>query len=389
MRLPLNERTQSISEWRAALTGPGSEKPAEPGPDDTIIGPVPDMQPDATPANPSESGAGLPGPPERHRSGRLLIWGTLAILATAIGTTSLLREGRKPPAPPGSSSPGSREDASIPPPSPANAPQGRETDHDLGSPHAGETTVEPEQSEHSSPPPEAAVPETVPPRTAVNPGDISLGIAEALGGLECAFVEPALTTDARVILSGFVASDGDRDKVSRAIAEIAGISGVDTRQLSVFPPPFCRLISTLERATPADLASLHGVTIELNKPEHQYHEGEQLKVTVAASRLRAGYLYVDYLDSAGTVVHLLPSEEPKGNAVSPGQQLILGPYDIVPPHGRSLVTAIWVPHRLFDEMRPDEESLSDYLPALGAALNSIRAGGDPVVSRFEFLTTHK
>ena len=108
-------------------------------------------------------------------------------------------------------------------------------------------------------------------------------------------------------------------------------------------------------------------------------------VTTTAVSAFDGYLYVDYIDSDGSVVHLLPSPRRIDNFLLPGQEVVLGAldatdasgdfvYEIQPPLGPGMVIAIASRHRLWEvPHRPHVETTGDYAPALQAALQVLRS----------------
>jgi len=143
------------------------------------------------------------------------------------------------------------------------------------------------------------------------------------------------------------------------------------------------------------------VVLDTGKPGRTYREGEYLVVQATASRAFDGYLYVDYLDSAGSLVHTLPSPVKPNNRVRAGQRLTLGVegdrevpnerrYEIVPPHGRSLIIALATRQPLFDQERPEVESAADYLQALQSSLDRVAAQGRAadVAPGYLFFSTH-
>ena len=92
------------------------------------------------------------------------------------------------------------------------------------------------------------------------------------------------------------------------------------------------------------------------------------------------------LDAEGTVVHLLPSPQHPGNAVSAGEQVVIGTekhlagpgdrlYQIAPPYGTNMVVAISSRQPLFTQPRREVEQASEYFFALGNELRQPWANG--------------
>ena len=164
--------------------------------------------------------------------------------------------------------------------------------------------------------------------------------------------------------------------------------------LAVYPDTFCQVIGLLTAFQSREPTGPDAVTLETNQPDLDFTEGEMLVIYATASAAFSGYLYVDFFDTAGDVVHMLPSPIASDHAVSAGQQLTLGGqpcpecYEISPPHGRNMVIAISSSAPLFDEIRPEVESSNDYLPELRAGLERLHAEGGEIISTFEYITTH-
>ena len=100
-----------------------------------------------------------------------------------------------------------------------------------------------------------------------------------------------------------------------------------------------------------------------------------------------GYLYVDYIDNGGDVVHLFPTPRRPDNRVRAGEQVTLGVpksraepgerfYVIGPPFGPNMILVTSSPVPLFDRQRAEAEKAADYVPALDAAMAAARGRGD-------------
>jgi serine/threonine protein kinase len=221
------------------------------------------------------------------------------------------------------------------------------------------------------------------------------------GSYECAHITASLNEQRRVVLSGYVSNSSDLQRLQDEVAAIQGVASV-RNDSAVYPRPFCEVIGLLAGDQSPDIPPEDAVKITMNKPSRSYGEGEYLVITAMASKAFDGYLYIDYLDSTNTVVHMLPTSMRPDNAVRAGQVLVIGTdkpgaqsheqaYQVLPPHGRSMVIAISSRMPLFDGVRQDVESGADYLAVLGAALSRQAANGKSsnVISTFEFITTHK
>ena len=228
-----------------------------------------------------------------------------------------------------------------------------------------------------------------------DPVAITAEVDQALTALDCAVLRSTVAPDRRVFVSGYVASAADVGRVQTVLRDIPRIEGV-VADVKVLERPFCELLDVVERHAPPAGATDRGPGIKLNRASASYREGEFLVVEATAGQAFDGYLYVDYIDSAGALVHMLPSPARRNNAVRAGQRTVIGTdaghgagttrqYEIVPPHGRGMIIAVQSRRPLFERERPEEESVAVYLPALKGMLE--RAGATDVLASSVFLTT--
>jgi hypothetical protein len=228
--------------------------------------------------------------------------------------------------------------------------------------------------------------------TDIGKTEIRARIRQAAGRLECARVRSDITSDGRVFLRGYVSIQGDLALLRDRVSAIKGVREIADDSLHVYPAPLCKVIGILndyqmEKVTPRD-----AVTVWTNKPNADFKEDERIIVYA-----RASSAFPDYLDSAGEVVHMLPSAIASSNSVQAGQQLTLGGgpcpancYVASPPHGRNVVVALSTSSPLVSVgLRPEVESLDDYLPFLRAALKRLRSEGGKLISGYGYITTHE
>jgi serine/threonine protein kinase len=204
-------------------------------------------------------------------------------------------------------------------------------------------------------------------------------VQDILATLACADVIARLSADRHLTISGFASSTKEIQQVRHKLSSVEGIASV-TDELVVHSWPFCEMLKLLQQYKTSNYSLTVGTQLEINKPNGRYSEGEFLVVNAIAGQSFDGYLYIDYLDHEGTVVHMLPTPDRENNAVRAGQKIVVGAeehqtpvashYKIGPPHGSNLLVAIASEQALFDAPRPQMESARDYFAALGAALQS-------------------
>jgi type IV/VI secretion system ImpK/VasF family protein len=202
-------------------------------------------------------------------------------------------------------------------------------------------------------------------------------IALLLESLDCARVGVA-RADGAVQLSGHVASAADRERLVRSVEALDGVASV-AATLEVIPWPFCEMVAVVE----AHAGGSGGPTITVNREDRTYSPGEFLVAEVTAPGGFDGYLYVDYLDADGEVLHLLPEPLTPDNIVHAGETVTVGSDAVRPrpnerqwavarPLGRKMIVAIAAPIPLFDDFRPVDETVADYLPDLADRLTALR-----------------
>lgn len=203
-------------------------------------------------------------------------------------------------------------------------------------------------------------------------------VSRAVAEFGCADLSATLSSEQKVYVEGRVSSTRDLRALESRLGAIEHVKGVVPR-VEVLERPFCDVVDLLGPFGLSAKAARKGPAITVNSPTLSFREGDLLVVEVTAGREDRGYLYVDYLDSGGSFVHMLPSPSQSMNAVAPGQRVVLGSastgapagaqqYEIAPPHGRGMIVAMVSRRPLFTGPRPEVESADDYLAALDAAL---------------------
>ena len=128
-------------------------------------------------------------------------------------------------------------------------------------------------------------------------------------------------------------------------------------------------------------------SLALSPTSDAAHLGEPLVVDVRTPSFD-GYVYVDYFDSQGEVLHLFPNDQDRLNFRPAQNHLILGK----PPFarcwvlggitGEQLVTLIAAVDPLFPDPRPEIEDARTYLPSLSRAVDTLSPGNGTAALRF-------
>ena len=217
-------------------------------------------------------------------------------------------------------------------------------------------------------------------------------LTQALSGFDCASLSATLSKDMKITVSGYVASDVDLKRLGEKLASFNRVTEIVNRA-TVAGRPACDVLELLHQKTAAraDLPTLPVVRPYQHGPV--FAADEKLVVEAEATTLYDGYLYVDFVQHDGTVLHMMPGPDRTTNAVKAGERVLLGhgprEYTIAPPYGNELLVVISSPTPLFEKPRPQTEKAEGYLAELRRALDTAetQTGGAQVVSNFLFITT--
>ncbi|MBV8652899.1 MAG: DUF4384 domain-containing protein [Alphaproteobacteria bacterium] len=285
------------------------------------------------------------------------------------------------------------EPAVPPPPVPPPAPVASTSPPPAAPAPASPTPAPPAPAAAAAPTQTAALPIAPKLRDETN-----ASLQHLFAGFQCADLTADVSDDLRVDVAGFVGQQADLDKLHNALHGMEHVKlGTDTVAVYTFPHcAFVKLLRETASAAPAAAAP----RLDFNKPSRVYKNGDKLTVKATEGKQRDGYLYVDYIDNGGTVVHIFPTPLRKNNFVKAGQQVSIGTtdpnakgdervYEISEPFGPNLIIAISSPKPLF-ETHPDEAEPADqYLRSLQARLTAMAAtpAGKEMSSTYNLIDT--
>lgn len=112
--------------------------------------------------------------------------------------------------------------------------------------------------------------------------------------------------------------------------------------------------------------------------EAVYIEGDKLVLRIQSEI--SAYLLVDYYQSDGNVVHLLPNSVDR-NVVEAGKAFVIGKspegyqFVVTPPFGQELLTVIASPRPLEADIKRNIEPASVYLARLTQSLRRLKTKG--------------
>lgn len=230
----------------------------------------------------------------------------------------------------------------------------------------------------------------------MQPGDAAAGadrLRDGLAGLlaqvPCSRLQVSFVPDTATLqVKGHIPEDGLRGPVLAALREQMGADIAVSDSILILPRPQCGALSGI-----ADVG-LPQSTDQITNPllvgadTHarvlDYARGDRLWFDLTAPDY-AAYVYVDYFDAGGDVIHLAPNEqsplrraEAKSalrvgarEAGAPGLQIVVGP-----PYGQEIAVAFAASAPLYEGLRPLIEPAAPYLEWLKARVAQARAA-DP------------
>ena len=210
-----------------------------------------------------------------------------------------------------------------------------------------------------------------------------------LESVPCSRLQAEFNPDTGSIeLRGHVPEDGLRAPILAALqAQVGSGIRVDDAML-ILPRPQCGALSGI------GAVGLPQSTDQLTNPmllgadahvrAYDYAQGDQMVLDLAGPDYDA-YIYVDFFDAQGDVIHLVPNDtvpltlRPAKSAMRVGAGDAGEPYlniTIGPPYGQEIAAAFAASTPLYDGVRPISEPAEPYLAWMAERVAAARAA-DP------------
>lgn len=191
-----------------------------------------------------------------------------------------------------------------------------------------------------------------------------------LASFNCAQIETTVDDQNRLILQGHLKPE-DLPRLER---EIAGLPGAEQMisKVETLIWPYCEVMEIL---APFKLGA-NKQALDFGPKQHttRYVQGDHLVLGLTAPSYDA-YLYVDYYQIDGGVVHMLPATPAQHKRYPAGQSFTIGEpkkggkqWQVQPPFGTELIVILASRDPLFQTPRPEIEPAQDYLVALREAI---------------------
>ena len=217
-------------------------------------------------------------------------------------------------------------------------------------------------------------------------------VAALLSDLDCARVSGALA-EGQLRLQGHLPTMEDREDLLQRLRAVPGVAAVQDEGLLLLPRPHCSTLERLE-ALAIPISTDQSRAPSLLGPGTQQatvplSEGQPVTFQLIGPDFPA-FIYVDYYDADGQVLHLMPNEHVPARRFEAAVPFTIGDrpgFDlrVGPPFGLDLVVALAVSEPVFPELRPTMEEAEAYLRDLEAALAGAREANDSFRSEYFYL----
>jgi serine/threonine protein kinase len=207
-----------------------------------------------------------------------------------------------------------------------------------------------------------------------SPEELRVKVAAVLSGYRCASLDSVVAADGSVRLSGYAATSDDIKRLPAEISEIRGIGPVSSAVgLRIWP--YCEVLELLKPILQAKGSAAPVLALASGGAEARI--GERLVLDVQAPGFDS-YIYIDYFDADGEVLHLFPNPQdplnfkPKRNRIAfqPGSCWILSGNT-----GEQLLSMVAAARPLFSGDRQEVEKTRDYLADLSDAIGKATKAG--------------
>ncbi len=228
------------------------------------------------------------------------------------------------------------------------------------------------------------------------------GLSSLLTGVDCARLSATFIPETGTLeMRGHIPDPELKGPILAALQRQVGDGIPVTANLLHLPKPQCGALSGIasvglpQSTDQFTNARLVGETAHAR--EYNYSEGQRLQFDLTAPDYDA-YVYVDYFNADGEVIHLVPNDTiplethaaksvfgvGKDRAGRPGLRITIGP-----PFGQEIAVAFAASHPLYDGVRPIVEPAAPYLEELQAMVAQAHATHDDFKGEwvYFFITT--
>ena len=213
------------------------------------------------------------------------------------------------------------------------------------------------------------------------------GIEGVLAQVPCARIQAAFRPETgQLELIGHIPEDGLRGPVLAALQAQMGADIAVTDNLRILPRPQCGALAGIASV------GLPQSTDQLDNPllvgdnahatVFEFRQGDRLTFGNSQAPDYASFIYLDYFDADGQVIHLAPNERVPLERFQPKVAISFAPrsaagrildVSIGPPYGQEIAVAFAASVRVYEGVRPIVEPAGPYLDFLRERIAVLRA----------------
>lgn len=214
-------------------------------------------------------------------------------------------------------------------------------------------------------------------------------ITPILARVPCSALAPSVR-DHALRVQGYIPKSFGIARLKDMLSAAPGVQtlNLDVQQVS---DSECDVINTFAPYWARNQQAGRAASIHTRQSNAELTEGDPLIVDITTPGYDS-YVYVDYYVLDGKVAHLVPNMRAKANQAPPNYAAAigsLGNWVIAKPFGTELIVFLTTPVALFDGIRPEYESKSDYLRAVEKQLGQMASkyGPERIAVDFVQITT--
>jgi serine/threonine protein kinase len=214
-------------------------------------------------------------------------------------------------------------------------------------------------------------------------------VAPVLASVPCSALS-ASVHDSALQVQGYFPRSFGLPRLKETLSTIPGVKtlNVDAQQVD---DNKCDAISMFAPYWTGNRQTGGAASIRAKAPNAELTEGSPLIVDITTPGYES-YVNVDYYSFDGSVVHMVPSPRAKNNQAPPNYAATiggLGNWVVAKPFGTDLIVLLVTPVPLFDAIRPEHESIAEYLRAVEKQLQQIATnhGREKIAVDFIQITT--
>jgi hypothetical protein len=222
-----------------------------------------------------------------------------------------------------------------------------------------------------------------PGNAAAETDDVHDALSSVLSSVPCARLQAEFNPETgNLELRGHVPDAADRAPILKALQAQLGDGIKVADGMLILPSPQCGALSGiadvgLPQSTDQN-TNPRVIGADAQARAYDYSTGQTIQLDIGAPDYDA-YLYVDYFDAGGQVIHFIPNDSAalslvparttrKIALVAHGQPVTVGP-----PYGQEIATAFAASTPLYDGLRPLSEPAAPYLEWLKGRVAEARA----------------